>query len=111
MTTETLPAAARPLPAAPPIEPSYSAAQANAEGWGLFDCGLLDDGNPHIELQRLDNPADGELPFADDGAAWDHVVEQARAGSTLHQHALQMVDTIERCLIEARCGWWSGCVL
>lgn len=111
MTTPILTTSTSALPPACPPECAFSAAQANAEGWGLFDCGLLDDGNPHIELQRLDNPADGKLPFADDGAAWDHVVEQARAGSTLHQHALQMVDKIELCLIEARCGWWPGCVL
>ncbi len=111
MATETLPAATRPLPAASPIEPSYSAAKANDEGWGIFDCGVLDDGTPHVELQRIDCPADGHPPFPDDGAAWDHVVDQARAGSTFHQHALQMVDLVERFLIEARCGWWPGCGL
>lgn len=111
MTTQTLPGDTRPLPAGPTIEATYLSAKANAEGWGIFDCGVLDDGTPHVELQRIDCPADGNPPFSDDGAAWDHVVDQARAGSTFHQHALQMVDPIERCLIEARCGWWPGCRL
>ena len=111
MTTETLHAATLALPSARPSEAAYISARANAEGWGIFDCGLLEDGTPHIELQRIDCPKDGTAPFPDDGDARDHVVDRARAGSTFHQHALQVVDPIERCLIEARCGWWPGCVL
>ena len=111
MTTETLHPSTNLLPPARPTECAYTAAKANAEGWGIFDCGVLEDGTPHVELQRLDSPEDGTPPFPDDGAAWDHVVAQARRGSALHQQALRLVDRIERCLIEARCGWWPGCGL
>ncbi len=91
-------------------QPAYSCDQPRREGWGIFDCGVRDDGTPHRELQRIDSPDDGHPPFTDDGAAWDHVVSQARLGSLIHQQALGLVDDIERCAIEARCGWWPGCV-
>lgn len=37
-----------------------------------------------------------------------HVLLRASAGSALHVRALQMVDPVERMLIEATCGWWPG---
>ncbi len=103
-TSMTLTAARRPI-----TQPAYLSDQPRREGWGIFDCGVREDGSLHIELQRIDSPDDGHAPFADDGAAWDHVVEQARTGSEIHQGALSLVDDIERCAIEARCGWWPGC--
>lgn len=87
----------------------YVSRQPRCEGWGIFDYGVRSDGTPRMELQRIDFPDDGEPPFADDAAAWDHVVAQARAGSEVHRQALALVDPVERCLIEARCGWWPGC--
>jgi len=75
---------------------------AIAEGWDLFDCGLREDGTPHIEIQRLDSVAPGKPRFDADHAAWDHVASRAQAGSALHLRALTMVDPTERKLI----GWW-----
>lgn len=93
----------------PASQPPYSNDQPRREGWGIFDCGVREDGTQHRELQRIDCPDDGQPPFGDDGAVWDHVVAQARSGSTVHQQALALVDPIERCSIEARCGWWPEC--
>ena len=81
---------------------------AQAEGWDVFDCGLRDDGAPHVELQRLDSPACGTPLFHSDEVAWQHVVRQARAGSIPHQRTLQMVDPVERLAIEAKWGWCPG---
>ncbi len=79
---------------------------ASREGWALFDCGPDPDGRAQLQLQRLDTPADGEPPFADDRDAWALVVLRARAGSALHRTALASVDDTERMLIEAACGAW-----
>src|SRR6185437_8048581 len=77
-----------------------------AEGWNIFDCGCRQDGGPRVEIQRVDSPETGDPVFADDSDAWRQVVARARAGSALHLRALQMIDPIERMLIEARFGWW-----
>ena len=79
---------------------------AEAEGWSVFDCGCPEDGSPRVEIQRVDSPEAGDPVFADDSDAWQHVVTRARAGSALHRRALQMIDPIERMLIEASFGWW-----
>ncbi len=81
-------------------------AAARREGWDVFDCGPDPDGRTRLQLQRLDTPADGEPPFADDRDAWALVVLRARAGSALHRAALASVDDTERMLIEAACGAW-----
>ena len=77
-----------------------------AEGWSIFDCGCRQDGSRWLEIQRIDSPEAGTPVFADDSDAWRHVVARARAGSALHLRALQMIDPIERMLIEASFGWW-----
>ncbi|MBN8905252.1 MAG: hypothetical protein J0H14_06820 [Alphaproteobacteria bacterium] len=59
-----------------------------------------------MEIQRVDSSEAGAPVFADASDAWRHVVTRARAGSALHRRALQMVDPIERMLIEASVGWW-----
>jgi hypothetical protein len=92
----------------PAVCGNFDDAQALAEGWGVFDGGCRDDGSPRIELQRIDSPARGTPHFQGDDAAWQHVVQRARAGSMPHQHALQIVDPAERLAIEAKCGWCPG---
>ena len=77
---------------------------AMAEGWTLSCCGTRDDGCARIELQKVDNPSDGHVPFAADHDAWAFVVQQARQGSSLHRDALMHVDSIERALIESAVG-------
>jgi hypothetical protein len=83
---------------------AFRSKMARAEGWDIFDCGVRDDGTPHVELQRVDSPAAGTSRFDTDHAAWEHVVGRARKGSALHVQALQMVDATERNLIQAFCG-------
>ncbi len=86
----------------------YDEAAAFSERWGIFDCGLRDDGSPRVELQRLNCPASGCPRFADDLAAWRHVVDRAHAGSILHIAALSMLDPVERFAIEALYGRAPG---
>ncbi len=85
---------------------TFDRAAARREGWDVFDRGHATDGTPQLQLQRLDAPEDGEPPFPGDRDAWAHVVARARAGSALHQAALDAVDDTERMLIEAACGAW-----
>jgi hypothetical protein len=77
---------------------------ARAEGWDIFDCSLRDDGTVRVEIQRLDSPETTQPTFESDHAAWEHVVARAREGSVLHLRALQMVDPIERKLIQWFCA-------
>lgn len=84
----------------------FSQAQPQAEGWNVFDCGRRADGSPRIELQRIDDPEQGEPKFAADDEAWQHVLNIAQAGSALHLEALRMIDPIERNIIETVIGWW-----
>jgi len=79
---------------------------ARREGWDVFHYGPDPEGRRQFRLCRVDAPEDGEPPFPDDRDAWEHVVAQARAGSALHQAALDAVDDTERMLIEAACGAW-----
>ena len=79
---------------------------ARREGWTLATCGQHPDGTAHVEIQKLDDPPDGSWIFAGDDDAWAHVVERARAGSTLHRDALARADKIERALIEIAHGPW-----
>ena len=104
-----------PLPAvaetpAPEIEPVHwqpdALAEAEAEGWTVFDCGTHFDGRPNIQLQRVDDPVDGQARFAADVDAWTHVVARARAGSALHLTALAAIDPAERHMIRTLCGDW-----
>lgn len=64
---------------------------AGKEGWDLFSCG--DSDHEPFELERVDFPDEADLPFDepkfdDDTDAWEHVIEQATAGSPLHNKAL-----------------------
>jgi hypothetical protein len=104
------PALAPPTDAATAYDPRelwvFGPSLAEAEGWNVFDCGCREEGSPRVEIQRIDSPQAGALVFADDNDAWRHVVTRARAGSALHLRALQMIDPIERMLIEASFGRW-----
>jgi len=88
----------------PELPDLFDHAAATREGWDVFHCDALADGER--QLQRVDAPEDGEPPFADDRDAWNHVVSRARVGSALHRAALAAVDDTERMLIEAACGTW-----
>ena len=82
----------------------FDTVAARREGWVIAGCGTDDAGRQRVELQRLDDPQEGEGKFHDDGEAWKHVAEQARRGSPLHLQALALVDPIERALIEHHTG-------
>ncbi len=88
-----------------PATPSFPFDQtvAEREGWGLAGAGFHTDGTPIMELQAI---SEGDLDFADDRAAWEHVVGRARQGSSLHRAALAAVDGVEQAMIEATCGAW-----
>ena len=77
---------------------------ARREGWLIAGCGTDSAGRRRVELQRLDDPQDGENTFPDDADVWRHVAERARRGSALHLQALALVDPIERALIEQHAG-------
>ncbi|BBU64053.1 hypothetical protein MSC49_39880 (plasmid) [Methylosinus sp. C49] len=79
---------------------------ARRDGWVISDCGNYRDNAPRIELQKFDNPEQGPPKFRDDREAWSHVVARARAGSSLHIRALDLVDRRERVAIEAAFGPW-----
>lgn len=87
---------------------AFSSANARAEGWDVFECGVHEDGSPRVQIQRLDDPGSGPPVFAGDAEAWQHIVERARQGSALHLQALRRVDPVERLLIEASCGGWTA---
>lgn len=90
---------------APPVESTtFDAATARREGWVIAGCGTDDAGRRRVELQRLDDPQEGDCTFPDDSGAWQHVAERARQGSPLHLQALALVDPIERALIEQHAG-------
>ena len=86
------------------VKQVFDTAIAHTEGWDVFDCGLREDGSACREIQRLDNGPIGSPIFADDGAAWEHVVLQARAGSKVHLTALTIVDPVEQGLIRFWCS-------
>jgi hypothetical protein len=85
---------------------AFDHAAARQEGWVLSECDPREDGSGHVEIQRVDNPENGTPVFEDDHAAWKHVVQRARAGSTLHRQALDLADKVERALIEIAHGAW-----
>ncbi|RYF09350.1 MAG: hypothetical protein EOO40_07060 [Deltaproteobacteria bacterium] len=88
-----------------PVESTpFDDGAARREGWLIAGCGTDSAGQRRVELQRLDDPQDGEGTFPDDGDAWKHVAERARRGSVLHLQALALVDPIERALIEQHAG-------
>ena len=64
--------------------------QAFREGWMLADVGT------HMDIQRLDDPSSVpglgvlEPKFANDQEAWEHVINQAIAGSAYHLLAIQL---------------------
>lgn len=65
---------------------NFDNSQAMSEGWAVFHTtGTNDDGDFRIE--RLDE----EAIFADDQAAWDHVIEKAAQCSAYHQNALRFI--------------------
>ncbi|MEE9481804.1 hypothetical protein [Methylobacterium ajmalii] len=81
--------------------PDFDNTQAHQEGWAIFDC--AGSGNGRWQICRIDCPAEwnegdpGYLPFEDaqfenDGAAWNHVVSRALAGSEYHRDALACVS-------------------
>ncbi|VFU17493.1 hypothetical protein [Methylocella tundrae] len=79
---------------------------ARREGWTISDCGVYGDGSRRVELQKTDDPIQGAPLFTEDRAAWAHVVQQARRGSSLHYLALQLIDRREKLAVEAHCGTW-----
>lgn len=80
--------------------------RAHREGWTLSDLGKFKDGQPHVELQKLDNPGVGFPTFREDKEAWAHVVKQARTGSLFHIQALALIDRRERQGIQTLYGCW-----
>lgn len=62
-----------------------AAAQARTEGWCLAD--TIDNGTTHV--YSLITPADSRFKNSYQAAAF--VVDRARAGSSMHQHALKLV--------------------
>ena len=82
---------------------SFWSGLAQAEGWGVFDCGLREDGTPRIEIQRLNSMAAGGPRFRTDGAVWEHVVTRALEGSKPHLAAFAMLDPTERKLVRLWC--------
>ena len=83
---------------------SFDFTAAHREGWTVSEAEPNTDGTPGVQLQRLDDPEDGEPRFPGDKEVWRHVVAHARAGSDLHRQALVLVDPYELFLIEATCG-------
>lgn len=79
-------------------------AQADGEGWSLFEC--ADSDHEPVELQAIACPddwpdfkdyawkVDPEFPNCDDQGAWRHVIEQALAGSEMHQATLMCLHRI-----------------
>jgi len=59
-----------------------------AEGWGIF---ALDAAETRFEIQRIDDPEEGEAQLASDDAALAHVLDQAMRGSALHRRAITFV--------------------
>lgn len=59
---------------------------AAGEGWSIFRC---DGGSDHGSYQLQKDDEIGA--FEDDGEAWRHVVNQATAGSRVHQRALNFL--------------------
>jgi len=86
-------------------KPDFDYEAAFKEGWTISDCGTYANGDPHKELQKLDNPQNGHA-FKEDRDAWTHVVARARKGSVLHIQALDLIDRRERLAIETHCGTW-----
>jgi len=86
------------------VTQDFASARAQAEGWDVFECGMGENGSTRTEIQRLDRTSIGIATFTGDGAAWEHVVAEARAGSPLHQAALKIVDPVERSLIRFWCS-------
>lgn len=96
-------------PACPPTLDTFDHQATTPEGWGVFNCGLREDGTPHVEIQRIDDPDDGSDPkFADDLETWKLVLGRAMEGSALHRTALGLVDPTERMVIESIHGWWPN---
>lgn len=77
------------------------AAQAQRQGWDVFDCG---DG---LEIQRIDCPEDGNTPFFEsDAAAQIAVKEAAEGGNALARAAIDEVAMYPRGTVKPnRPGW------
>ncbi|ESY35732.1 hypothetical protein NKK48_01375 [Mesorhizobium sp. C386A] len=66
---------------------------AQAEGWDIFEASgseLNKDGDRPFQLQACDE-ADIFKGYTRDTDAWQHVYDQAHAGSQLHQQALNFL--------------------
>ncbi|KVH56764.1 hypothetical protein WS89_22565 [Burkholderia sp. MSMB1072] len=63
----------------------FNNAQADGEGWGIFDCVGSDNGR--WQLQRIDE----DEVFLDDDSAWKFVTDKAREGSAYHRSAIEFV--------------------
>ena len=85
---------------------SFAYDAAHREGWTVSEAEPEGQAVCGIQLQRLDNLEHSQPVFADDRDAWKHVVSRAREGSSLHRQALEMIDDVERFLIEAADGAW-----
>lgn len=77
-------------------------AAASAEGWDLFDC--FGSENGPLQVQAFDCPEEGE-PDITDTQAWRLVWDGARAGSTLHRTALQLLYAENRIEYDALVRW------
>jgi hypothetical protein len=80
------------------------AAQAQAEGWDIFDSDGSDNGP--WQLQSFDSPEDWDLapspyPFSSDEDVWRHVVSEASTGSRLHVKALAFLHIYNRPELDA----------
>lgn len=65
---------------------TFDQMQANAEGWGIFNAGVIQrlDSGPHVNGEESDLPPS----FAGDQEALDYVRLRASEGSVYHQQAL-----------------------
>lgn len=61
-------------------------AVAASEGWGLFDS--MEHG---WEIQKIDEPEEGEAQLEGDDTAWVLVAQRAAAGSAVHLKALEFL--------------------
>jgi len=68
-------------------DPVFDNTQANAEGWGIFECFGSDYGR--WQIQKCDE----QEVFASDPEAWAHVVDRANVGSAYHMLALLFIQT------------------
>jgi len=67
----------------------FDDAQANAEGWGIFEICPPFHADEPFQLEAIYNPEIGPERFSSDEDAVAFVIEQAKAGSGYHVKALR----------------------